>query len=160
MHRYNMGHHHLRLIMRQATSSFDGSNSTEAPSGDGAAAIPAADEEEVILPSDTEMVVDPSSIQGLADANGSAKKEEAYPSGDLVYKRKGGWESFVVKCRMLIAWPWQRVKNGSVLKLKLTGQVMKKNQTGSPFFCMLIFICTQRRKFWGWVLVRVGLEQD
>ncbi len=133
--------------MRQAMSSFDGSNSTEAPSGDGAAAVPAADEEEVILPSDTEMIVDPSSIQGLADANGSAKKEEAYPSGDLVYKRKGGWESFVVKCRMLIAWPWQRVKNGSVLKLKLTGQVMQKNQTDSLFFCMLIFICTQRRKF-------------
>jgi hypothetical protein len=145
-HIYNMGHHHPRLIMRQAMSSFDGSNSTEAPIGDGAAAVPAADEE-VILPSDTEMTVDPSSIQGLADANGSAKKEEAYPSGDLVYKRKGGWESFVVKCRMLIAWPWQRVKNGSVLKLKLTGQVMQKNQTGSPFFCMLIFICTQRRKF-------------
>lgn len=115
--------------MRQAMSSFDGSNSTEAPSGDGAAAVPAADEEEVILPSDTEMIVDPSSIQGLADANGSAKKEEAYPSGDLVYKRKGGWESFVVKCRMLIAWPWQRVKNGSVLKLKLTGQVREQYQS-------------------------------
>jgi hypothetical protein len=83
-HRYNMGHHHPRLIMRQAMSSFDGSNSTEAPSGDGATAVPAADEEEVILPSDTEMIVDPSSIQGLADANGSANDVEAYPSGDLV----------------------------------------------------------------------------
>ena len=54
--------------------------------------------------------------------NGSSRAQ-VYPSGDLVYKKKEGWESFVLQCRMLVALPWQRVKKGSVLTIKLSGEV-------------------------------------
>lgn len=56
------------------------------------------------------------------DDNGAASGE-VYPSGDLVFKKKGGLASVLVQCRLLLAWPWQRVKKGSVLNLKLSGQV-------------------------------------
>lgn len=35
----------------------------------------------------------------------------------------GPWRQFVVKTRMLFAWPWERVKKGSVLSLKLRGEI-------------------------------------
>ncbi|CBI15369.3 unnamed protein product, partial [Vitis vinifera] len=34
-----------------------------------------------------------------------------------------GWMSFVVKLRMLIAFPWERVRKGSVFTMKLRGQI-------------------------------------
>ena len=68
--------------------------------------------------------VDNSEIQqnSIVAENGSSRAQ-VYPSGDLVYKKKEGWESFVVQCRMLVALPWQRVKKGSVLTIKLSGEV-------------------------------------
>ncbi|KAB2633654.1 serine protease SPPA [Pyrus ussuriensis x Pyrus communis] len=46
-----------------------------------------------------------------------------YPSGEFQFEKASAWKSFVVKLRMLIAFPWQRVKKGSVLTIKLRGQV-------------------------------------
>ncbi|KAL9243332.1 hypothetical protein vseg_017232 [Gypsophila vaccaria] len=51
------------------------------------------------------------------------KVEEEYPTGEVVYEEFSAWKKFVVKCRMLIAFPWQRVKKGSVLTMKLRGQI-------------------------------------
>lgn len=61
------------------------------------------------------------------DDNGSLLGDKAdgedYPSGEFEFQKPGGWKSFVVKLRMLIAFPWQRVKKGSVLTMKLRGQI-------------------------------------
>ncbi|XP_050152548.1 serine protease SPPA, chloroplastic-like [Malus sylvestris] len=46
-----------------------------------------------------------------------------YPSGEFQFEKATAWKSFVVKLRMLTAFPWQRVKKGSVLTIKLRGQV-------------------------------------
>ncbi|XP_021761285.1 serine protease SPPA, chloroplastic-like [Chenopodium quinoa] len=55
--------------------------------------------------------------------NGAPKSEEVFPSGEFEFKEFGAWKSFVVKCRMLIAFPWQRVKKNSVFTIKLRGQI-------------------------------------
>lgn len=49
--------------------------------------------------------------------------DDEYPSGEFVYSEYDLWQSLVVKFRMLIAWPWERVKKGSVLTIKLRGEV-------------------------------------
>ncbi|XP_074317112.1 serine protease SPPA, chloroplastic [Silene latifolia] len=53
----------------------------------------------------------------------NTKVEEEYPSGEFVFEEYSIWKKFVVKLRMLIAFPWQRVKKGSVLSMKLRGQI-------------------------------------
>ncbi|KAK9669058.1 hypothetical protein RND81_13G106300 [Saponaria officinalis] len=58
------------------------------------------------------------------EVDSSEKKiEDEYPSGEFVFEEFSAWKKFVVKCRMLIAFPWQRVKKGSVLTMKLRGQI-------------------------------------
>lgn len=46
-----------------------------------------------------------------------------YPTGEFEMEEKGWWMKFVVKLRMLIAFPWERVKKGSVLSMKLRGRI-------------------------------------
>lgn len=53
--------------------------------------------------------------------NGAASKEE-FPSGDLDFRTVGSWNMFVMRLKMLCTVPWQRIKKGSVLKLKLSGK--------------------------------------
>ncbi|XP_039040286.1 serine protease SPPA, chloroplastic [Hibiscus syriacus] len=48
---------------------------------------------------------------------------EEYPSGELEYEKFSWWKSFFVKFKMLIALPWERVRKGSVLTMKLRGQI-------------------------------------
>ncbi|KAF6140012.1 hypothetical protein GIB67_001753 [Kingdonia uniflora] len=56
--------------------------------------------------------------------NGSLKRsDEEYPSGEFEFKEIAGWDGFVVKLRMLFAYPWERVKKGSVLTMKLRGEI-------------------------------------
>lgn len=50
-------------------------------------------------------------------------KGVVYLFGDMVYKKKEGWEEFVVKCCMFFILLWQRVKKGSVLMIKFLGEV-------------------------------------
>lgn len=47
--------------------------------------------------------------------------DDEYPSGEFEYKNLGAWKSFMVKLRILIA--YQRVRQGSVLHIKLRGKV-------------------------------------
>ncbi|KAJ0578048.1 putative peptidase S49, ClpP/crotonase-like domain superfamily [Helianthus annuus] len=49
--------------------------------------------------------------------------DDEYPSGEFEYKTPGAWKSFVVNLRMLIAYPWLRVRNGTVLNIKLRGKI-------------------------------------
>ncbi|XP_057951947.1 serine protease SPPA, chloroplastic [Malania oleifera] len=56
--------------------------------------------------------------------NGSLRTSgDEYPSGEFDFKEIRGWKSFVVKLRMLFAFPWERVRKGSVLTMKLRGQI-------------------------------------
>ncbi|GFZ12187.1 signal peptide peptidase [Actinidia rufa] len=56
--------------------------------------------------------------------NGSVSgSSEEYPSGEFEFKEFGLWKNLVVKIRMLFAFPWERVRKGSVLTMKLRGQV-------------------------------------
>ncbi|EPS58819.1 hypothetical protein M569_15993, partial [Genlisea aurea] len=48
---------------------------------------------------------------------------EDYPSGDFVYRDYDPWAKLVVRFKMLIAFPWERIKKGSVLSLKLRGEI-------------------------------------
>ncbi|CAL5442072.1 unnamed protein product [Camellia sinensis] len=56
--------------------------------------------------------------------NGSARSsDEEYPSGEFKFKEFGAWKKFAVKLRMLVAFPWERIPNGTVLTMKLRGQI-------------------------------------
>jgi len=52
-----------------------------------------------------------------------------YPSGEFDFKPVTGWRSFLVKLKMLVAFPWERVRKGSVLTMKLRGQVTVSSLT-------------------------------
>ncbi|KAL2340642.1 hypothetical protein Fmac_008582 [Flemingia macrophylla] len=49
--------------------------------------------------------------------------DEDYPSGEFDFKPITGWRCFLVKLKMLVAFPWERVRKGSVLTMKLRGQI-------------------------------------
>ncbi|XP_023767047.1 serine protease SPPA, chloroplastic [Lactuca sativa] len=68
-------------------------------------------------------------IKSELDNNGSLRGDDAYPTGEFEFESPGAWKSFVVKLRMLIAYPWQRVRKGSVLNLKLRGQISDQVKT-------------------------------
>ncbi|KAM7479781.1 hypothetical protein LguiA_027994 [Lonicera macranthoides] len=66
----------------------------------------------------------PESRSKVDDNNGSLKgAAQDYPSGEFEFQSPGFWKSFLVKIRMLIALPWQRVRKGTVLNIKLRGQI-------------------------------------
>lgn len=49
--------------------------------------------------------------------------DEDYPTGEFEFEPITGWRGFLVKLKMLVAFPWERVRKGSVLTMKLRGQV-------------------------------------
>ncbi|KAM5571019.1 hypothetical protein ABKV19_011578 [Rosa sericea] len=55
--------------------------------------------------------------------NANATTDKDYPSGEFQFQEASLWKSFVVKLRMLFAYPWERVKKGSVLTMTLRGQI-------------------------------------
>lgn len=58
------------------------------------------------------------------ESRGKSKDEDEYPSGEFEYEKFSAWKIFTVKLRMLVAFPWERVRKGSVLTMKLRGQVL------------------------------------
>ena len=46
-----------------------------------------------------------------------------YPSGDFEFEPLTGWRKRLVKLKMLLALPWERVQHRSVLSVKLRGRV-------------------------------------
>lgn len=59
----------------------------------------------------------------LMNSEGGRARDEDYPSGEFEFEKFGPWRSFLVKLKMLVAFPWERVRKGSVLTMKLRGQV-------------------------------------
>ncbi|KAK6261798.1 hypothetical protein QUC31_007614 [Theobroma cacao] len=68
----------------------------------------------------------------VGSQSGEKFETEEYPSGEVEYEKMSGWRSFVVKFKMLIAFPWERVRKGSVLTMKLRGQI--SDQLKSRFY--------------------------
>ncbi|XP_071692094.1 serine protease SPPA, chloroplastic [Rutidosis leptorrhynchoides] len=71
-------------------------------------------------------------LKSELDTNGgliSSYDDDKYPSGEFEFENRGVWKDLVVKLRMLIAYPWQRVRKGSVLNLKLRGQISDQVKT-------------------------------
>ncbi|XP_057767447.1 serine protease SPPA, chloroplastic isoform X2 [Salvia miltiorrhiza] len=62
-------------------------------------------------------------LAGDVSAGSSSHVDDEYPTGEFVYRDNDLWKDLVVKSRMLIAWPWQRVKKGSVLTMKIRGEI-------------------------------------
>lgn len=60
-------------------------------------------------------------------SEGVRTRDEDYPSGEFEFEKFGPWRSFLVKLKMLVAFPWERVRKGSVLTMKLRGQVLFLN---------------------------------
>ncbi|XP_047165535.1 serine protease SPPA, chloroplastic-like [Vigna umbellata] len=54
---------------------------------------------------------------------------ENYPSGDFDFKPLTGWKKFIVKLKMLTALPWHRLRYGTVLTIKLRGQVSDQRKS-------------------------------
>ncbi|OIW15427.1 hypothetical protein TanjilG_12281 [Lupinus angustifolius] len=62
--------------------------------------------------------------KGEEEENGiNNKSDEDYPSGEFEFEPITGWRNFLVKLKMLVALPWERVRKGSVLTMKLRGQI-------------------------------------
>ncbi|KAK7281700.1 hypothetical protein RIF29_09910 [Crotalaria pallida] len=49
--------------------------------------------------------------------------DEDYPSGEFEFEPITGWRNILVKLKMLVAFPWERVRKGTVLTMKLRGQI-------------------------------------
>ncbi|KAL3639311.1 hypothetical protein CASFOL_017218 [Castilleja foliolosa] len=62
-------------------------------------------------------------VDGSENSISRVDDDSKYPSGEFVYTEYDIWKSLSVKLKMLIAWPWQLVKKGSVLTMKIRGEV-------------------------------------
>lgn len=56
-------------------------------------------------------------------SNGGPVGKQEYPSGEFKMVEFDWWRRFLVRLRMLFALPWERVRKGSVLSMKLKGTV-------------------------------------
>ncbi|KAJ4713276.1 serine protease SPPA, chloroplastic [Melia azedarach] len=75
-------------------------------------------------PADTKILTEEQKVAvNEDDKSGGKSKDEEYPSGELEFENFSAWKSFTVKLRMLVAFPWERVRKGSVLTMKLRGQI-------------------------------------
>ncbi|PON61657.1 ClpP/crotonase-like domain containing protein [Parasponia andersonii] len=91
--------------------AFDSSSETKS----------AADEKEQRLEKDDGSKGNGSEVR--VNSEGVRSSDAEYPSGELQFEKPGAWKTFVVKLKMLVAFPWERVRKGSVLTMKLRGQI-------------------------------------
>ncbi|CAL5442078.1 unnamed protein product [Camellia sinensis] len=63
------------------------------------------------------------SSTGSAKSGSARSFDEEYPSGEFEFKEFGAWKKFGVKLRMLVAFPWECIPYGTVLTMKLRGQI-------------------------------------
>ncbi|KAK7388818.1 hypothetical protein VNO78_23645 [Psophocarpus tetragonolobus] len=52
-----------------------------------------------------------------------------YPTGDFDFKPITGWKKFIANLKMLTALPWTRIRHGTVLTIKLRGQISDQLKT-------------------------------
>ncbi|KAK1317186.1 hypothetical protein QJS10_CPA05g01983 [Acorus calamus] len=73
---------------------------------------------------------DPSVNDGSVEGGGgNGGITTDYPTGEFAMEEFGPWRTFVVKLRMLFALPWERVRKGSVLSMKLKGEISDQLQS-------------------------------
>jgi protease-4 len=80
------------------------------------------------------------------------KSDEDYPSGEFDFQEIGAWNRFLVKLKMLIAFPWERVRKGSVLTMKLRGQVLIWFTISDEECLLLSYVC------WLWLQISDQLK--
>ncbi|KAL5987505.1 hypothetical protein ACLOJK_035253 [Asimina triloba] len=73
-------------------------------------------------------------------------KDGDYPTGEFEFQELKGWRSFLVRLRMLFAFPWERVRKGSVLHVKLRGQIVDQLQSRFSSIISLPQICENLTK--------------
>ncbi|CAA7396005.1 unnamed protein product [Spirodela intermedia] len=56
-------------------------------------------------------------------SNGGPAGKQEFPSGEFKMMEFDWWRRFLVRLRMLFALPWERVRKGSVLSMKLKGTI-------------------------------------
>ncbi|KAG4932614.1 hypothetical protein JHK87_046616 [Glycine soja] len=61
----------------------------------------------------------------------SSSPKQDYPTGDFDFKPITGWKKFTVNLKMLTAFPWERLRYGTLLTIKLRGQI--SDQLNSRF---------------------------
>jgi protease-4 len=69
--------------------------------------------------------------QSVIDGEKVRIADEDYPSGEFEFEPITGWRKFLVQVKMLFAFPWERVRKGSVLTMKLRGEI--SDQVKSKF---------------------------
>ncbi|KAK7265072.1 hypothetical protein RJT34_32688 [Clitoria ternatea] len=56
-------------------------------------------------------------------SSSAPKQPSDFPSGDFDFEPIAGWKQYLVKLRLLMAFPWERLRYGTVLSIKLRGQI-------------------------------------
>jgi len=64
-----------------------------------------------------------SSNSTLKQKSANNGNDKEYPTGDFDFKPVTGFNKFLVKLKILVALPWERVEHRSILKIILRGQV-------------------------------------
>uniref|UniRef100_A0A1D1Z4I2 Protease 4 n=1 Tax=Anthurium amnicola TaxID=1678845 RepID=A0A1D1Z4I2_9ARAE len=59
----------------------------------------------------------------IEKGKGGPAGEQEFPSGEFEIVEFDWWRRFVVRIRMMFALPWERVRKGSVLSMKLRGNI-------------------------------------
>ncbi|KAE8099775.1 hypothetical protein FH972_017729 [Carpinus fangiana] len=77
--------------------------------------VKSKEEEEVVVGKDGKKV-------NSSECSGRGSDED-YPSGEFQFEEFSWWRNFTVKLKMLVAFPWERVRKGAVLYMKLRGQI-------------------------------------
>ncbi|GAU23271.1 hypothetical protein TSUD_281660, partial [Trifolium subterraneum] len=67
--------------------------------------------------------------------------DEDYPSGEFKFEPITGWRKFLVQVKMLFAFPWERVRKGSVLTMNLRGEISDQVKTTFSLGLSLPQIC-------------------
>lgn len=96
------------------------------------------------MSSDSKIALAEEEVSGVSKSGSSesegksgngATTAETLPLGELKLPQLSSWMQFLVKLRMLTALPWQRVKKGSLLTIRLSGTISE--QLGSRFSTVL-----------------------
>ncbi|KAM3751169.1 hypothetical protein ACB098_04G088500 [Castanea mollissima] len=59
----------------------------------------------------------------INSSSNSSVTDSEYPSGEFQFEEFNWWRKFTVKLKMLTALPWERVRKGTVLTMKIRGQI-------------------------------------
>jgi protease-4 len=107
--------HRRALITPSPLSPLHFHGPSSVPLGALSFSVKSKEEEEVVVGKDGKKV-------NRSESSGRGRDED-YPSGEFQFEEFSWWRNFTVKLKMLVAFPWERVRKGAVLNMKLRGQV-------------------------------------